>query len=129
MSDWIAIAAMVAVAGALPVGVHLVSWMLRPSVPERQKEKTYESGEVPTGDTRIRFSIQYYLIALMFLIFDIEVLLVVPWAVYFVEDTSTYLPALTFITVLFVGMGWAWRNGGMQWIRPEGAGRTRPGEA
>ncbi len=126
MSDWIAIAAMVVVAGGLPIGVVLVSRLLRPSVPERQKQKTYESGEVPTGDTRIRFSIQYYLVAMMFLVFDVEVVLLIPWAVYLVQDPSTYVPAFVFIVILFIGMGWAWRNGAIQWIRPKGRERVRP---
>jgi len=118
MGDWIAAGAMLVVAGILPVSIVLAGKLLRPSVPEKQKSMTYESGEQPTGDTRIRFNIQYYLVALMFLIFDIETVLIYPWAVSFVENPESYVPAFVFIVILFIGVGWAWRNGGIEWIKP-----------
>ena len=120
MSDWTAVAAMVVVAAAIPVSFVALSKLLRPSVPEKQKSKTYESGEQPTGDTRLRFNIQYYMLALMFLIFDIETVLIVPWAVIFADRPETLLPAFVFIFILFIGVGWAWRNGGMEWLKPQG---------
>jgi len=120
MSDWTAVAAMLVVATAIPLSFVALSKLLRPSVPEKQKSKTYESGEQPTGDTRLRFNIQYYMVALMFLIFDIETVLIVPWAVVFADRPETLLPAFVFIFVLFVGVGWAWRNGGIEWLKPGG---------
>lgn len=119
MSDWTAVAAMFVVAAAIPLSFVALSKLLRPSVPEKQKSKTYESGEQPTGDTRLRFSIQYYMLALMFLIFDIETVLIIPWAVVFADRPETLLPAFVFIFVLFIGVGWAWRNGGMEWLKPQ----------
>ncbi|MDY6779234.1 MAG: NADH-quinone oxidoreductase subunit A [Halobacteria archaeon] len=117
-NDWIAIAAMAIVATVLPLTLVVLSKILRPSVPEKQKETTYESGEKPTGDTRIRFNIQYYTLALLFVVFDIETVLIYPWVVVFSDNQSTFLPALIFIVVLFIGLGWAWKNGGMEWIKP-----------
>jgi len=125
MSDWIAVGMMLVVATVLPVSIAGLSRVLRPSVPEKQKSMTYESGEQPTGDTRIRFNVQYYLIALMFLIFDIETVLIYPWVVTFTDNTQTYLPAFVFIAVLFIGVGWAWRNGGIQWLRPQETGTPK----
>lgn len=119
MSDWTAVAAMLVVAAAIPLSFVALSKLLRPSVPEKQKSKTYESGEQPTGDTRLRFNIQYYMLALMFLIFDIETVLIVPWVVVFADNPATLLPAFVFIFILFVGVGWAWRNGGMEWLKPQ----------
>ncbi len=121
MSDWIAVAAMLVVAAALPVSLAVLSWLLRPSVPEKQKRKTYESGEQPTGTTDVRFNIQYYLLALMFLVFDVETVLLIPWLVTFADNPGTLLPAFVFIFVLFIGVGWAWRNGGMEWVKPQRA--------
>jgi NADH-quinone oxidoreductase subunit A len=118
MSDWTAFAAMLVVAGGIPVSLVALSRLLRPSVPETQKRKTYESGEQPTGDTDLRFNIQYYLLALMFLVFDVETVLIIPWAVTLVDNPDTLLPAFTFILLLLVGVGWAWRNGGIEWIKP-----------
>lgn len=121
MSDWIAVAAMLIVASALPVSLAVLSWLLRPSVPEKQKRKTYESGEQPTGSTELRFNIQYYLLALMFLVFDVETVLLIPWLVTFADNPGTLFPAFIFIFVLFIGVGWAWRNGGMEWVKPQRA--------
>ncbi len=126
MSDWIPVAAMLVVAAAIPVSFVVLSRFLRPSVPEKQKSITYESGEQPTGDTRLRFNIQYYMLALMFLIFDVEVVLILPWAVIFAERPETLLPAFVFIFILFVGVGWAWRNGAMEWLKPRTVASTTP---
>ena len=118
MSDWIGVAAMLVVAGGIPVSLVGLSSLLRPSVPEKQKRKTYESGEQPTGDTEMRFNIQYYLLALMFLVFDVETVLIIPWTVTLVDNPGTLLPAFLFVFLLLIGVGWAWRNGGMDWIKP-----------
>jgi NADH:ubiquinone oxidoreductase subunit 3 (chain A) len=124
MSDWIAVGAMLAVAAALPLGMAAASSLLRPSVPEKQKRKTYESGEQPTGGTDLRFNIQYYLLALMFLIFDVETVLIIPWVVILADSPETILPAFAFVFVLFIGVGWAWRNGGMEWVKPQDITKT-----
>ena len=123
-NPWIAIGALALVGLLIPVGMMAVSKLLRPSVPEQGKRSTYESGEIPTGDTRIRFNIQYYMVALLFVIFDIETVLIFPWTVIYrsalengVSLTRTLGPMLVFIGVLVVGLGWAWRNGAVKWVR------------
>jgi len=128
MNQWIAIGAFAVVGVGIPVAMIGISALLRPSVPERDKRATYESGEVPTGGTRIRFNIQYYMVALLFVVFDIETVLIFPWAVIYEDalaatDLATALfPMLVFIGVLVVGLAWAWRNGAVEWVqspRPE----------
>ena len=127
-NPWIAIGALVVVAVLIPVAMLGVSALLRPTVPEDSKRAIYESGEVPTGDTRIRFNIQYYMVALLFVVFDIETVLIFPWAVIYEDaivatDLATALvPMLVFIGVLVVPLAWAWRNGAVEWVsspRPE----------
>ncbi|MFW5929872.1 MAG: NADH-quinone oxidoreductase subunit A, partial [Halobacteriota archaeon] len=76
------------------------------------------------GDTRIRFSIQYYLVALLFLLFDVETLLVVPWAVVVADKPESFAPAVVFVAILFVGIGWAWRVGGIEWLKPTPSGEV-----
>ncbi len=117
-SDWIGLLAMMVVATIIPLSLLFASKILRPSVPEKQKEITYESGEQPTGDTRIRFNIQYYLVALMFVVFDIETVLLLPWVVTITDNPESYIPAFIFIFILTVVLGWAWRNGAMNWLNP-----------
>ncbi|MDY6775076.1 NADH-quinone oxidoreductase subunit A [Halorutilales archaeon Cl-col2-1] len=119
MNDWIAVAAMGVVVLAIPLVMQGVSYFLRPTVPEKQKSITYESGESPTGDTRIGFSIQYYMLALLFVVFDIETVLLYPWVTVFADNPGTFVPAFIFIVVLFVGLGWAWKNGAMEWVKPD----------
>jgi len=125
MNPWIAIGALALVGLLIPLGMMAVSSLLRPTVPEKGKYATYESGEVPTGGTRIRFNIQYYMVALLFVIFDIETVLIFPWTVIYrsavsmdgVGLTKTLAPMLIFIGVLVVGLAWAWRNGAVRWVR------------
>lgn len=125
MNQWIAIGTMAFVAIAIPVSLLIVSSLLRPSVPEQGKSAVYESGEVPTGNTRIRFNIQYYMVALLFLLFDVETALILPWTLIYrsaVESAglmSVLFPMLVFLAVLFVGLAWAWRNGAVRWVRDQ----------
>ncbi|WP_058365948.1 NADH-quinone oxidoreductase subunit A [Haloparvum sedimenti] len=122
MNDWIAIGALAVVGLAIPLGMMAVSALLRPSVPEQGKRTVYESGEVPTGTARIRFNIQYYMVALLFLVFDIETVLLFPWVTIYrpaleqgVPLLDVLWPMLTFVGILAVGLVWAWRNGAVQW--------------
>jgi NADH-quinone oxidoreductase subunit A len=122
-NPWIAIGALAVVALVIPLSMMAVSALLRPSVPEQGKRSVYESGEIPTGDTRIKFNIQYYMVALLFVVFDIETVLIFPWTVIYqdaVSEVGLYkalVPMLVFIGVLVVGLGWAWRNGAVKWVR------------
>ena len=124
MNPWVAIGALALVGLLIPLGMMAVSSLLRPSVPEKGKTTVYESGEIPTGTTRIRFNIQYYMVALLFLVFDIETVLIFPWTVIYrsaieggVGLATVLVPMLAFIAVLVVGLAWAWRNGAVRWVR------------
>jgi NADH-quinone oxidoreductase subunit A len=123
-NPWIAIGALAVVALAIPITMMTVSSLLRPRVTEQGKTATYESGEVPTGSSqKIQFNIQYYMVALLFVVFDIETVLIFPWTVIYrdavgaVGMTRALLPMVVFIGVLVVGLGWAWRNGAVKWVR------------
>ncbi|MFC7155205.1 NADH-quinone oxidoreductase subunit A [Halomarina halobia] len=122
-NPWIAIGALGVVAVGIPLGMMALSALLRPTVPEQGKTATYESGEVPTGTTRIRFNIQYYMVALLFVIFDIETVLIFPWTVIYRDAVSqaglaqALVPMLVFIGILLVGLVWAWRNDAVRWVR------------
>lgn len=132
MSEWIAIGAMGLVAVGIPLGMMAASALLRPSVPEQGKSATYESGEVPTGTARVQFNIQYYMVALLFVVFDIETVLIFPWTVIYRSaleqgaSLGTILtPMLVFIGVLVVGLVWAWRNGAVKWVKSPLANRRK----
>ncbi|MEF8814513.1 MAG: NADH-quinone oxidoreductase subunit A [Halovenus sp.] len=132
MSEWIAVGALAIVAVLIPLSMMMVSWLIRPSVPEQGKRATYESGEVPTGSSRtIRFNIQYYMVALLFVVFDVETVLIFPWTVIYsdaVEEVGigqALAPMLAFLVILVIGLGWAWRNGAVEWARSPRADRQR----
>jgi NADH-quinone oxidoreductase subunit A len=132
MSDWIGVGALAIVAAVIPLSMMGASWLLRPSVPEQGKRATYESGEVPTGTSHgLRFNIQYYMVALLFVVFDVEVIFVVPWTVVFQDSVSAvgfarvFAPMALFIGLLVVGLAWAWRKGAVEWVKSPTAQRQR----
>lgn len=132
MSEWIAIGALGLVGVGIPLGMMAVSALLRPTVPEQGKSATYESGEIPTGAARVQFNIQYYMVALLFLVFDIETVLLFPWTLIYrsalsqgASLTQVLLPMLVFIGILVVGLVWAWRNGAVEWVKSPLANRRK----
>ncbi|MFC4360050.1 NADH-quinone oxidoreductase subunit A [Halobium salinum] len=137
MNPWIAIGALAVMGVGIPLGMMAVSAILRPSVPEQGKSAIYESGEIPTGTTRIRFNIQYYMVALLFVIFDIETVLIFPWTVIYrsalesgVGLGKVLFPMLLFIGILTMPLVWAWRNGAVEWVKsPRATSRKVEGES
>jgi NADH-quinone oxidoreductase subunit A len=132
MSEWIAIGALGLVAVGIPLGMMAVSAILRPTVPEQGKSATYESGEIPTGTARVQFNIQYYMVALLFVVFDVETVLIFPWTVIYrsalsqgVPLATVLWPMLAFVGILVVGLVWAWRNGAVEWVKSPLANRQK----
>ena len=94
--------------------------LLGPKRPNRVKLSVYESGVQPIGDARQRFTIRFDLIAMLFIIFDIEVVFLYPWAVVFKKFSETsglfiLIEMLVFIGILFLGYIYAWKKGGLTW--------------
>jgi NADH-quinone oxidoreductase subunit A len=124
------------IVGALFVAIGLLTaWLLRPHRPYPSKLSTYECGESPIGDTRVRFNIRFYVIALIFLIFDVEVVFLFPWAtVYKNLGWFAFVEMLVFLAILFVGYAYVWRKGDLDWDKPapqiprfeRGIGMTEP---
>jgi NADH-quinone oxidoreductase subunit A len=108
------------IVGAIFVaGGLIVAWLLRPHRPYPSKLTTYECGETPVGDTRVRFNIRFYVVALIFLIFDVEVVFLFPWAtVYKQLGWFAFWEMIVFLAILFVGYAYVWRNGDLDWDKP-----------
>jgi len=95
------------------------AWLLRPHRPYPGKNATYECGETPLGDTHIRFNIRFYVIALVFLIFDVEVVFLFPWAVvYSALGWFAFFEMLVFLAILLVGYAYVWKKGDLNWDKP-----------
>ena len=96
----------------------ITRFVVRPDAHAR-KTSVYESGVNPHGDARLRFSVKFYLVAMIFIIFDIEVVFFYPWAVVFrdmVRDSAFILwEMLGFVGLLAVGYVYVWRKGGLDW--------------
>jgi len=96
-----------------------VARLLRPKRPTFEKLTTYECGENPEGSPWIKFNIRFYVVALIFLIFDVEVVLLVPWAMVFKQyGLIGYLLGVIFLFLLAVGMAYEWKKGDLEWARP-----------
>jgi NADH:ubiquinone oxidoreductase subunit 3 (subunit A) len=92
----------------------------RPSNPKGWKSSTYECGEVPVGGAWVQFNVRYYIYALLFVIFDVEAVLLVPWAVSLKSleprlMVSSFVLGVIFIIVLFIALAYAWRKGVLKW--------------
>ena len=96
----------------------LVGFFLRPRRPYREKLGAYESGIQPFSDARIPFPMRYYVIAMLFVLFDIETVYLYPWAVVF-KDIGLYamIEMGFFVMVLLIGYVYAWRKGALEWDR------------
>ncbi len=121
LSDYLPIV-FLAIFAVLFAAVNLsLTHLLGPKKPNRVKLSVYESGVQPVGDARQRFSIRFDLIAMLFIIFDIEVVFLYPWAVVFkkfsAEANGTFIlvEMLVFIGILLLGYIYAWKKGGLTW--------------
>src|SRR5688500_15970101 len=112
------------------LGTLLVSRLIRPHRPNPEKLTTYESGEEPVGPAWTQFNVRFYIIALIFLLFEVEIVFLFPWATIFankemIEQTNgqwgwfAVIEAMIFIAVLALGLAYAWANGILDWIKPD----------
>lgn len=103
------------------LNVSVVSRLLRPEKKEAAKETTYECGEPPIGSSWVRFDMRFYSVALVFLVFDVEVALLYPWArVYRALAQAgpfVLLEMLFFVLVLGVGLAHVWKKGDLDWVK------------
>jgi NADH-quinone oxidoreductase subunit A len=102
----------------------LILWkLLRPQRFSELKTTTYECGEEPVGSAWIQFNIRFYVFALIFLVFDVEAVFLLPWAVVFRDlGALAYVEGLVFIGILVVALAYVWRKGDLAWVRPEDRG-------
>lgn len=95
-------------------------WLLRPSRFSEEKLTTYECGENPQGSAWVQFNIRFYVFALIFIVFDVEAVFLLPWAVVFKQlGPLAFVEGLVFIAILAVGLAYVWRKGDLEWVRAE----------
>ncbi len=114
--DYIPILIFVVVAAAFPIVTLLVAKLIRPSAPGKTKLEAYECGIVAETDTRGRYSIRFYLVAILFVIFDVETIFLLPWAIQFdVLGLFGLIEMLVFLAILIVGYIWLFRQRALKW--------------
>jgi NADH-quinone oxidoreductase subunit A len=104
------------VATAFGIGALLIGEIFRMKKPYSDKLMPYESGNPPVGEPRYRFSVKFYIIAMLFVVFDVEAIFLYPWAVVFDKiGLYAFVEMIIFIVILLVGYIYAWKKGAFNW--------------
>jgi NADH-quinone oxidoreductase subunit A len=116
LSDYAPILVFLAVVLAFAVGAQALASVLGPKRPSQAKELPYESGIVPRESARRRFSVSFYVTAMLFIVFDVESIFLFPWAT-IVRDLKVFgiVEIGIFIGTLFIGLLYVWRKGALKW--------------
>ena len=115
-SDFVFVGILVVVATLLPVVGLGVARLIRPKKPNPVKLSTYECGVESIGDAWVQFRAQYYIYALVFVVFDIEAVFLLPWAVAYGQlPLYALAEAVVFILILALALAYAWRKGALRW--------------
>jgi NADH-quinone oxidoreductase subunit A len=116
MQGWASILLLIVLAGGFSVVMVSLSAVLGPRKPTPEKQAPYECGMPPVGDARERQSVKFYLVAMIFLLFDIEVAFLYPWAMALRElGWGGYVQVLLFMLLLLAGYVYVWRKGALDW--------------
>ncbi len=104
------------IAMGLAAGLLTVSFLLGKHVRNKVKDMPYESGIVPTGDARQRFSVKFYLVGMLFILFDIEAIFLYPWVVVYRElKMVAFVEMLVFVVLILSGFFYIWKKGARDW--------------
>ncbi len=102
-----------AVFGGAPI---LMSWMVAPRHPDSEKLSTYECGFEAFEDSRMKFDVRFYLVAILFIIFDLEIAFLFPWAIVLNEiGWFGYVAMMVFLLILVIGFIYEWKKGALEW--------------
>ncbi len=115
-NEWLYVGLFLLVGAAVPAAAIVISWVIAPKKPNQIKQSTYECGIETVGESWIQFKAQYYVFALVFLVFDVETVFLFPWAVALGRvSVFAVLEGIVFIMILIAGLVYAWRKGTLEW--------------
>jgi NADH-quinone oxidoreductase subunit A len=116
LESYLPLLILLGISTAQGIGMVILSTVLSPTHPTRVKAAPYESGMVPLGTTRERFSMKFYVVAILFIVFDVEAVFLVPWAVVMRQvGWEGFAAAMIFIFILTVGLIYEWKKGALEW--------------
>ena len=110
----------------------VMGWVLRPSKPYEEKLKPYECGEEPVGGAWMQFNIRFYVVAILFIVFDVEIAMMFPVATVFKSMVAEGMGPLVlaevaaFVGILLLGLAYVWRKGDLGWVTPKARKGTKP---
>lgn len=116
-NEWLYVGLFVIVGALVPTAAIVLSWIISPKKPNPIKQSTYECGMETVGDSLVQFKAQYYIFALVFLVFDVETVFLFPWAVSLGKlPLFAVIEGIVFIIILLAGLIYAWRKGTLEWV-------------
>ena len=116
LNNWLYIGLFLIIATIVPAVAVILPKLVAPKKPNAIKQEIYECGMEPVGGAWVQFKVQYYIFALVFLIFDIETIFLYPWAVAFDKlPLFAVMEGVLFIAILLVGLLYVWRKGALEW--------------
>ncbi|MCF8879154.1 MULTISPECIES: NADH-quinone oxidoreductase subunit A [Hyphobacterium] len=114
--EYLPILIFLGIAAAMGIGFMLAAFVFAPSDPDPEKVSTYECGFNAFDDARMKFDVRFYLVAILFIIFDLEVAFLFPWAVTLGETgVFAFWSMMVFLGVLTVGFVYEWKKGALEW--------------
>jgi NADH:ubiquinone oxidoreductase subunit 3 (subunit A) len=116
MNEWLYVGLFFIVGLIIPAGAITAGWLFGPKKPNPIKQSTYECGIEPVGEGWVQFKAQYYIFALVFLVFDVETVFLFPWAVKLGGlGLFAVVEGIVFILILIAGLVYTWRKGMLEW--------------
>ena len=114
--DSLPILVMLVLAIGFPILTLGISWLLSPRQPDRVKDASYECGVDPVGDARLRHSVRFYVVAMLFIVFDLETVFLYPWAVSYKKlGMFGLIEMVVFMAILVLGYVYVWKRGALDW--------------
>src|SRR5580692_1389357 len=117
---WFPVVLQAALAMVIAAALVTLSFVVGRKLKNKVKDMPYECGIVPTGDAQHRFSVKFYLVAMLFILFDIEAIFLYPWAVVYKQlRMFAFLEMLTFVVLILAGFFFIWKKGVLDWAQPD----------
>ena len=116
LTDYLSIIIFVLIALALSIGFIVINYAASPKNPDPEKLSAYECGFSPFSDSRIKFDVRFYLVAILFIIFDLEIAFLFPWAISLGNiGLLGFYSMMAFLFILTVGFVYEWKKGALEW--------------
>ncbi len=115
-TDYFPVAIVILIATLIGLGTLMLGLLVRPRRPYAQKLSPYESGNPPVSEPRYKFSVKFYIVAMLFVVFDVEAVFLYPWAVAYDKlGMFGFVEMMLFIFILLIGYVYVWKKGAFEW--------------